>query len=266
VSFVEVYVVGALAILGLMVTLWIISLLLKNSSIVDIFWGPGFVLTNAIYTILTPDGAAPRKMLTGILVSLWGLRLGAYILGRNWGKPEDFRYAKWRREAGTAWWWRSLFKVFLFQGLLMAVISGPLLAAQIGPKPSTLTVWDGIGVLVWVVGFCFETIGDLQMARFKADSANKGQVLDHGVWHYSRHPNYFGDSAQWWAFYLIAAVAGGAWAIYSPILMTGLLLRVSGVSLLEKTLVETKPAYRGYVESTSAFVPWFPRRQDRDGR
>jgi steroid 5-alpha reductase family enzyme len=261
-SLLEVYALGGLAILGLMVTLWVVSLLLKNASIVDIFWGPGFVLANWIYFVLADDGFAGRKALISVLVTLWGLRLGLYILYRNWGKPEDFRYQKWRDENGAAWWWRSFFKVFLLQGLLMWIISVPLLAAQVRSTPARLTFLDGLAVLVWVVGFFFEAIGDLQMARFKADPSNKGKVLDRGVWRTTRHPNYFGDAAQWWGFFLIAAAGGGAWTVYSPILMTLLLLRVSGVALLEKTLKETKPQYAEYVASTSAFVPWFPRRKD----
>jgi steroid 5-alpha reductase family enzyme len=245
-----------------MLTLWIVSLLLKNSSIVDIFWGPGFVLTNWIYFALVEDGFSGQKALISSLVTLWGLRLGLYILYRNWGKAEDFRYQEWRDEAGVAWWWRSLFKVFLLQGLLMWIISVPLLAAQVRGTPATLTLLDGVGIVVWTIGFFFEAVGDFQMARFKADPSNKGKVLDRGVWRYTRHPNYFGDAAQWWGFYLIAAAAGGFWTIYSPILMTLLLLRVSGVALLEKTLKETKPQYAAYVASTSAFVPWFPRRKD----
>jgi steroid 5-alpha reductase family enzyme len=227
---------------------------------VDIFWGPGFVVANWVYFALTPDGSPARKWLISILVTIWGLRLGSYILWRNWGKPEDFRYQKWREEEGARWWWFSFFKVFLLQGMLAWIISAPLLAAHAGGGSARPGVLDYIAILVWVIGFFFEAVGDLQMARFKANPANKGKVLDRGVWRYTRHPNYFGDATQWWAYYLIAAAAGGFWTIFSPILMTLLLLRVSGVALLEKTLKETKPQYKEYVESTSAFVPWFPRR------
>ena len=130
-----------------------------------------------------------------------------------------------------------------------------------GGARARLTVLDIIAILVWIIGFFFEAVGDLQMARFKADPANKGKVLDRGVWRYTRHPNYFGDATQWWSYYLIAAASGGFWTIFSPIIMTVLLLRVSGVAMLEKSLKETKPQYREYIETASAFVPWPPRRR-----
>ena len=247
-----------LIILGLMTLLWLVSLLLKNSSIVDIFWGTGFVITAWVVFFLTPDGFPLRKLLIAGLTTVWGLRLSLYILWRNAGKGEDFRYRKWREEAGPAWWWRSFFKVFLLQGVLMWIISIPLLAAQFFPGPERLTVLDFLGIAVWLVGFFFEAAGDFQLARFKADPANKGRVMDRGVWRYTRHPNYFGDAAQWWGFYLLALAAGGWWTIFAPVLMTLLLLRVSGVALLEKTL-ETRPGYKEYVARTSPFIPWLPR-------
>jgi steroid 5-alpha reductase family enzyme len=261
-GFLEIYGLGALVVLGFMTTIWVASLILRNSSIVDIFWGPGFVLTCWAYLALTPDGFPARKWLISVLVTVWGLRLGLHILWRNWGKEEDFRYQKWRREAGAKWWWFSFFKVFLLQGILMWIISAPLLAAQISATPARLTILDFVAILVWAIGFFFEAVGDLQLARFKANPSNKGKVLDSGVWRYTRHPNYFGDATQWWGYYLVAAAAsGGFWTIFSPIIMTTLLLRVSGVALLERTLTQTKPQYKEYVESTSAFIPWFPRKR-----
>lgn len=259
-SFIEQYGIALLVILGCMTLLWLISLQLKNSSIVDIFWGTGFVIANWVYFALAPEGFPLRKWLVGILVTVWGLRLSLHILRRNWGKPEDFRYQAWRKEAGPRWWWLSFFRVFLLQGILMWIISAPLLATQRGAKPAHLILFDFLGVIVWGIGFFFEAIGDLQLTRFKADPANKGKVMDRGVWRFTRHPNYFGDSAQWWGYYLITAFIGGWWTIFSPILMTLFLLRVSGVALLEKTL-ETRPGYKEYIEKTSAFLPWFPRKK-----
>ena len=259
-GFLNAFLINGLVILALMTLLWLVSLRLKNSSIVDIFWGFGFVISAWAYFLLTPDGALPRKLLIAILVTAWGLRLTIHILNRNWGKPEDFRYQKWRNESGRIWWWKSFFQVFLLQGLLMWVISTPLLAAQLRPAPAQLTWLDALGVLLWAVGFYFEFAGDLQLARFKADPANKGKLMNLGVWRYTRHPNYFGDSAQWWGYFLIAAAGGGWWTFYSPILMTLLLLRVSGVALLEKTM-STRPGYQEYMERTSAFIPWFPRKK-----
>jgi steroid 5-alpha reductase family enzyme len=260
--FIEIYAIAAIVILAVMATIWLASLLLRNSSIVDIFWGAGFMLTSWVYFALTPDGYLGRRLLISLLVTIWGLRLALYILWRNWGKPEDFRYQKWRAEAGVKWWWLSFFKVFLLQGALMWIISAPLLAAQISSTPARLTSLDFLAVLVWAIGFFFEALGDLQLARFKANPTNKGQVMNTGVWRYTRHPNYFGDATQWWAYYLIAASAsGGFWTIFSPIIMTTLLLRVSGVALLEKSLTEARPAYKEYIETTSAFIPWLPRKK-----
>jgi steroid 5-alpha reductase family enzyme len=259
-SFLNAYGIGLVVILVLMTILWLVSLRLKNSSIVDIFWGTGFVIANWVYFALTPQGFMLRKLLIGILVTIWGLRLSIHILLRNWGKPEDFRYQKWRNEAGSKWPWQSFLRVFLLQGLLMWIISAPLLATQRGVQPNHLAFLDALGVLLWLVGFFFESMGDAQLAHFKANASNKGKVLDSGVWRYSRHPNYFGDSAQWWGYYLIAACTGGWWSIFGPILMTFFLLRVSGVALLEKTL-ETRPGYKEYIVRTSAFIPWFPRKQ-----
>jgi steroid 5-alpha reductase family enzyme len=255
-----IYSITFAIILGLMTVLWGISLALKNSSIVDIFWGTGFVVANWVYFALTPEGFLPRKLLIAALVTLWGLRLSIYILRRNWGKPEDFRYQKWRVEAGQKWVWQSLLRVFILQGVLMGIISAPLLAAQAGAGTAGLNTLDFLGVAVWLVGFFFEAMGDDQLARFKANPANKGKIMDRGVWRFTRHPNYFGDAAQWWGFFLIAAAAGGWWSGFSPILMTLFLLRVSGVALLEKTL-ETRAGYKEYIERTSAFIPWFPRKQ-----
>jgi steroid 5-alpha reductase family enzyme len=259
-TFIQIYGIVALIILGLMTAIWIVSLALRNSSIVDIFWGTGFVVAVWVYFALTPDGFPARRWLISTLVTIWGLRLSAYILWRNWGKGEDFRYRKWRDEAGEKWWWQSFFKVFLLQGVLMWIISAPLLAAQLSPTPARLTLLDYAGVLVWAIGLFFEAAGDWQLARFKANPANKGKLLTTGVWRYTRHPNYFGDSAQWWGYFLIVVAAGSAWTIFGPAIMTYLLVRVSGAALLERSLKNSKPGYREYVESTSAFIPWFPRQ------
>ena len=256
-NFWELYAIGGGVILGLMVILWVVSLALRNSSIVDVFWGTGFVITAWTYFVLTPGGLPARKLLLVALVTVWGLRLSLHILRRNWGKPEDFRYQKWRSENGARWWWLSFFQVFVLQGVLLWVISIPLLAAQFAAEPG-LGLVDVLGVLVWAVGFYFESAGDAQLARFKADPANRGKVMTSGVWRTTRHPNYFGDAAQWWGYFLLALAAGGWWTVYAAVLMTFLLLRVSGVALLEKTMSE-RPGYREYAAATNAFFPWFPR-------
>jgi steroid 5-alpha reductase family enzyme len=259
-NFIPLYLIGASAIFAFMLVLWGISLALKNSSIVDIFWGFGFVLSAWLYFFITPQGFLLRKILILVLVTIWGLRLTIHILMRNWGKPEDFRYQKWREEAGHAWWILSLFKVFLLQGLLMWLISIPLLAGQYFQVTPHFSFVDTLAIIIWIIGFLFESLGDAQLSTFRANPANHGKLLDTGVWHYTRHPNYFGDSAQWWAYYLLALVAGGWWTIFSPVLMTLFLIKVSGVALLEKTLAQTKPGYQEYMDSTSTFIPWFPKK------
>jgi len=260
-GFLNAFLFAGGVVLALMILLWLMSLALRNSSIVDIFWGTGFVIVAWVTFLLGSEGYLPRKWLLGVLVTVWGLRLSLHILRRNWGKPEDFRYARWREENGARWWWVSLFKVFLLQGVLLWVISAPLVAAETSPSAASLRLLEIAAVVVWGTGFFFESVGDWQLARFKVDPANRGKLLDRGVWRYSRHPNYFGDVTQWWGFYLLAAATGwGALTIFSPLLMTFLLVRVSGVGLLEKTLTDSKPGYREYMARTSAFVPWFPRR------
>jgi steroid 5-alpha reductase family enzyme len=256
----EIYSLVGLVILILMLGLWAASLAWHDASIVDIFWGAGFVACAWIYFDLTPQGFAGRKWLTCALVTIWGLRLALHILRRNWGKGEDYRYRPWRGQAGERWWWVSLFKVFVLQGVLLWVISIPLLMAQASPTPARLGWLDIAALAVWGIGFLFEAAGDWQLQRFKADPANRGKVLKRGVWRYSRHPNYFGDVAVWWGYYLLAAAAGGWWTIYSPLLMTWLLLRVSGVIMLERSLAQSKPGYREYMQTTSAFIPWRPRK------
>jgi steroid 5-alpha reductase family enzyme len=260
-SFAPLWLYAGLIILGLMTLQWLVSLALKDSSIVDSFWGTGFVIVFWAASLLTPRPLPPRLILIGTLVTVWGLRLSLYIFFRNKGKSEDFRYAAWRAEAGSSWWWHSFFKVFLLQGLLMWIIATPLIAVQTGDTTSPLKCLDYAGAALWLVGFIFEAGGDWQLARFKANPANKGRLFTSGLWSLTRHPNYFGDAAQWWGFWLITASAGAPWTVFSPIFMTFLLMRVSGVAMLEKTLKETKPGYVDYIVRTSAFVPWLPRRK-----
>jgi steroid 5-alpha reductase family enzyme len=244
-----------LLILGMMTLLWLISLALKNASIVDIFWGLGFVVVAWVANYFS-QGYLPRKQLTVTLVTLWGLRLAIYIGIRNWGKGEDFRYANWRTQNGARWWWFSFLQVFLLQGGLMWIIAAPLLAAQTSGFPAIVTPLDLVGASLATLGLLLETLADAHLMRFKAKPANRGKLLTTGLWRYSRHPNYFGEAMVWWGFYLIALAAGHAWTIFSPILMTFLLVKVSGVAMLEQTM-KVKPGYEEYMRKTSAFIPWF---------
>ena len=260
-SFFEIYVQAFLVIMILMTTLWIISVFIKNASIVDPFWGFAFVLAGIFYFIST-DGASVRKIILLILVVAWGMRLSIFLGWRNFGKGEDYRYKQFRKDYGEhRYWWVSFFQVFLLQGLLSWIISVPLLAAQYYSVDSQLNIVDYIAFTVWVIGFVFEAGGDFQMARFKANFANKGKVMDKGFWRYTRHPNYFGDATVWWAFGLFSIAAGSYLPLIGSLLMTLLLLKVSGVSLLERTLKETKPQYSDYIKKTNSFLPWFPKKQ-----
>ncbi len=261
-TIVEMGLFGLGVVFVYMTTVWLVSLLLKNSSIVDIFWGIGFALLAGAYYLAAPAPTAPRQLLLVLLVCVWGLRLALHIGIRNHGKGEDYRYRAWREQHGSRWWWRSFFQVFMLQGVLLWIIGLPLLVVQAAPQPANLTVLDILGLLVWLVGFVFEALGDWQLTRFKADLANKGKVMRSGLWQYTRHPNYFGDATVWWGYYLLTlSVQFGFTVILSPILMTTLLMRVSGVALLERGLKQTKPEYGDYVASTNAFFPGLPRRK-----
>ncbi len=246
-------------ILSLVFLLWLVSLALKDVSIVDIFWGLGFVIV-AWFCYFKTDGFAQRKILITALVTIWGLRLAGYLFWRNAGKGEDYRYQSMRQRVGKNFPIVSLFLVFGLQGVLIWVISLPVQAAHSAASPDHLTVFDIAGALLWLIGLTFEAVGDWQLARFKADASNKGKVMNRGLWAYTRHPNYFGDALLWWGLFLIAAATpNGWWTIIGPVVMTILLMKISGVALLEKTLKNTKPGYEDYVRRTNAFIPWFPK-------
>lgn len=256
--FLEIYIGGLAVILIAMTGLWLLSLIIEDASIVDIFWGTGFVIVGWYY-FSQADGFDTRKWLIMVLLTIWGLRLTLHLAKRNIGKGEDFRYQKWREQFGQRWWWLSYWRVFVLQGVIMWIVSLPVLGAQINSQPAQLTLLDGVAMIIWGIGFIFEAGGDWQLMRFKANPSNKGKVLDTGLWRYTRHPNYFGDAVQWWAFYLFSLAGGVALTIISPLIMTYLLMRVSGVAMLEKTLKDTKPQYAEYIRRTSAFFPRPPR-------
>jgi steroid 5-alpha reductase family enzyme len=258
-SFLSIWLTAGIIIFVLMTLLWLLSLYLKDSSIVDIFWGAGFVITYWSIMLYGSIELTTRIIVLGVIVSIWGLRLSTHIFSRNHGQPEDFRYAAWRNEAGTAWWWRSFFKVFLLQGIVMWIVAAPLIAVQAADPAATNCSCEYAGLGLWLVGFMFEAGGDAQLKRFKKDPANKGKLLTTGYWSVTRHPNYFGDAAQWWGFWLIAFAAGAWWTVFSPLLMTYLLMKVSGVAMLERTM-KAKPGYEEYTTRTNAFFPWFPKK------
>lgn len=252
------------AILAYTTAVWLLSLWLKDSGIMDVFWGPGFLLAVGFASFLEPGTGWRIAMVHG-LVGFWALRLALHIgvrnIGmRNLGQPEDARYAKWRSEAGDAWWWRSWFKVFLLQGVIMWVVSWPLLAMVTSTSPAApgLLIW--LGEALFVAGVLFEALADWQLTRFKADEANRGKVLDTGLWRYSRHPNYFGESVIWVGVSLWALSLPNGWPLLiGPVLMIWLIIKVSGVAMLDRHLEDAKPQYRDYMRRTSAFVPMSPK-------
>lgn len=269
----ELYLTNLLVVVALMVVVWLASLALRDASIVDPVWGLAFVVI-AWSTLIQlggvgggAEGAAdgdpagtglgPRAMLIVALVTVWGLRLAIYLGWRKAGMGEDYRYVRMRERFGPGFPWISLVVVFLFQAGLAWIVSLPIQAGQAAMAP--LGPLDVVGVGLWAVGLAFETVGDIQLTRFKRDPANAGRVLDRGLWRYTRHPNYFGDFCVWWGLFLIAASAGAWWTVVGSLLMSVLLLRVSGVALLERTIVERRPGYAAYVRRTSAFFPRPPR-------
>ncbi len=242
-----------------MTLLWIISVYLKNVSIVDFFWGLGFIVCSIVYFYFA-KGFEPRKILVLTLVIIWGLRLSIYLGWRNFGKGEDFRYQEFRRQFGAhRYWWISFFQTFLLQGILMWLISAPLLAAQYYKTSDSLTILDYLGIFVWIIGLIFEAGGDYQLSKFKKNPQNKGKVLNTGLWRYTRHPNYFGDATVWCAYALFCLSAGSYLPVLGSVLMIALIIKVSGVALLEKTLKTQKPEYELYIKQTSSFLPWFPK-------
>jgi steroid 5-alpha reductase family enzyme len=255
----------SLAVLCLLVLLvvlslvWWVSIKLHDASIVDICWGLTFVLS-AWVGLGWGDGAHLRSWLIVGLVSIWGIRLSLYLARRNLGKGEDFRYQEMRRRFGRRFPLLSLFIVFWFQGVISWLVSMPILASLSSPLPIQLTSWDYIGASLWVLGFLFEAIGDRQLASFKADPRNQGKVMDRGLWRYTRHPNYFGNALLWWGLGLFGVSVGASWTLFGPALMTFFLVRVSGVALLERTITQRRPEYADYIQRTSAFFPWFPKR------
>ncbi|MDA7979780.1 MAG: DUF1295 domain-containing protein [Pirellulales bacterium] len=251
-------------ITALFTSAWMLSLIRRDAGIADLFWGLGFV---AIAGVSLGFGTEthPRQLILALCVSIWGLRLSGYLAWRNLCKPEDYRYATMRKKHGDHFAWRSLFMVFWLQGLLMWVISFPIQVGGFRGEGWPPTILPGTGL--WMVGIVFESVGDFQLARFKSNPANKGKVMRSGLWRYTRHPNYFGDFLVWWGLFLLAVEPQSWWwTILGPVLMSFLLIRVSGVHLLETSLRTRLDDYEEYVRTTSAFFPLPPRSCERTVR
>lgn len=239
--------------------LWLISVFLKNASIVDPFWSITFIIAGS-YFFSQSNHFYTRNSIVFFLLIIWGIRLFLYLFMRSWGQKEDFRYQKFREDFGKKnYWWISFFQVFMLQGFLVWIISIPLVVISQKTTTNQLNYIDYAAIFIWIVGFIFETVGDYQLKKFKSNPSNKGKLLTTGLWKYTRHPNYFGDSLIWWSFGLFAVATGSYYPLIGSIIMTLLLLKVSGVSLLEKTLKKSKPGYEKYMKSTSAFFPLPPK-------
>jgi len=248
---------GFLAMLALGLLTWILSVWRKDVSIVDSIWSLMFLAAAAVYASAAADYNLRTKIILGVLL-IWALRLAVYLTWRNWGEAEDRRYQAIRAKNEPHFAIKSLGIIFVFQAVLAWIVALPLWPAL--TITTAITAWDVAAILLWLIGMTFETVGDWQLARFKADPANKGKVMDRGLWHYTRHPNYFGECLIWWGFFLFALGAGAWWSIISPLLMTWLLLKFSGVVMLEQNIVERRPAYRDYIARTNAFIPGRPKK------
>jgi steroid 5-alpha reductase family enzyme len=248
---------------SVMVVVWLFSLRLQDVSIVDIAWGASGALIALNTFFLTDGDMARRFLLTGMTV-IWGGRLAFHIAVRKKGKGEDFRYAAMRAGHPETFPRRSLVTVFLLQAFLIWAISMPVQIGAASRIPTGLTLLDILGLGVWAVGFGFEALSDAQLQAFLSDPANKGSVMDRGLWRYSRHPNYFGDSLIWWGIFLMAAATPMGWVtFFSPLLMSFFLMKISGVPMLEKALGQRRKGYQKYMQRTSPFFPWPPRKERR---
>ncbi len=246
---------GAVTVLMLLV--WLLSLRLKDVSIVDPVWGFAYVLV-AVVALLVGDGDEGRRILLAVIVGLWGLRLGGYLTFRKLQESgEDYRYVEMRKKHGDRFPLVSLGMVFGLQGVLVLLVSLPVTASATEGDGLGLLAWIGVGL--WAVGLFFETVGDAQLAAFKKDPSSKGKVMDRGLWRYTRHPNYFGDFCVWWGIYLVALESGAWWTVVGPLVMTQLLTKTSGKGHLEKTIGTRREGYAEYVERTSGFFPLPPR-------
>ncbi len=245
----------------LVTAIWLLSLYRHNASLIDMAWSLLFLLALGIW--FDPSRADVSQWLVLILILCWGLRLHLYLLWRNWGQPEDRRYAAIRQRNSPGFWWKSYFIVFLLQAFLAWIASWSIFGAVQSQGVSLLVI---LGILLSLAGLLFEAVGDWQLAAFKARPENQGAVMCRGLWRYSRHPNYFGECCFWWGIYLVALDAGAWWTLISPLLMTVLLLRVSGVSLLESDMADRRPEYDRYRRITPAFFPGRPARPQEGNR
>jgi len=256
----NVFLAGAAAAFGVMIVTWLISLPARDASLADIAWGLVFV--SVAWAVYAAGERSSASLLVAILVSVWGLRLSGYLAWRNLGHGEDRRYQAMRAKRPQSFWLWSLVGVFCLQAAIGWFVALPVQSLGAASDPASVLSW--IGVAGFMIGIIFEAVGDAQLAAFKRDPANAGKVMDRGLWRFTRHPNYFGDAVVWWSLWLVAVGAGAAWWTFvGPALMTLFLVRVSGAALLESDIAERRPEYASYIERTSSFVPWPPKRGSR---
>lgn len=254
---VELYIQSAVIIFFYFFFFFLLAQIAGNNSIVDMGWGAGFVLLT-LFTMISQGAFTSRSILLALMIIIWGSRLSYHIIRRNWGKPEDFRYVRWRKEWGQWVTLRAFFQVFMLQGFMMLIIASPIILVNASHKAG-LNMLDLLGFFIWMIGFYFEAAGDSQLARFKEDPANKGRIIKTGLWRYTRHPNYFGEVTMWWGVFLLAISVPQGWmSVISPLTITWLMLFVSGVPMLEKKY-ENNAEFQAYARQTNRFLPWFPK-------
>ncbi len=251
-----------LIILMYFIVFFIVATVIKNNSIVDMGWGLGFVLVT-IYTYFNAGHFTIRGTVTLALVAIWGLRLAKHIFQRNLGKPEDFRYANWRKEWGKWVVPRAFFQIFVLQGIFMYIVVFPVLLIQRSNLPG-FGLFEITGLIFWIIGFYFEAVGDWQLKQFKINPENNGKIITNGLWQYTRHPNYFEEALMWWGIWVMALSVPMGWlGVISPLVITYLLRFVSGVPMLEKKYKDRED-FKSYAAKTNAFVPWFPKEPTAD--
>jgi steroid 5-alpha reductase family enzyme len=254
----QVFLLSALTIFIYMTLFFMLAQALKDNGIVDIGWGIGFIVLSTVLAF-TGIEITQRQFLLFILIFLWGFRLSFHIFLRNNGKPEDFRYANWRKEWGKFVVIRAFLQVFMLQGFFLFIIALPIIITKLS-FPERLGIIEIVGAAIWLFGFYFEAVGDYQLLKFKKDAENKGQIITTGLWKYTRHPNYFGECVMWWGIFIVSIPSGYIWvSMISPIVLTWLLTRVSGVPMLEEKYKGNKQ-FEEYAKKTNAFVPWFPKK------
>ncbi len=253
----DVFLTSALLIFVAMTAMFFVALAVRDNSIIDIFYGLAY-LVGCWGTYVQFGQAHPRQLLILALLTAWGLRLAIHLFFRKKGHGEDFRYAQWRREWGKTFVWRSFLQVFMLQGLVVLLVATPVLLVITAPG-GPLNWVDYLGALIWLFGFLFEAIGDWQLLMFKRRPENEGRIMRYGIWRYTRHPNYFGEATLWWGIFLIGLSAGnGIYGLLSPLLIAYLLLKVSGIPMLEAKY-EGEPEFEDYRRKTNAFFPWCPK-------